>query len=740
MYATVILDQSIETPLEYQIPDPLLGRVEMGSRVMVPLKGRLVQGTVLLTHGEKLFESLQAIHELSSEEKLFTDELFRLAEWIAKYYGASLRKTILCMIPAVMRKNVKTPVQKKITVAVSSGALRTYIEENRHRFPEQTEVLDLLANHPEGMEIGELASTAKTSKSPIQTLIKKGILAETEEEVDLFPFEEEEFFRSEKKVLNGEQAAALSEIVKSIHEESFLVHLLFGVTGSGKTEVYLQAIQEARNRGKGVILLVPEIALTSQTIERIKSRFSEKIAILHHRLSNRERFATWNKIRKGELHIVIGARSAVFSPLPNLGLIIVDEEQENSYKQMEEMPCYHARDIAIVRGKFSNATVILGSATPSIESFYNAKNQKYKLHSLTARPQGAKSPKIQIVDMQSEREKAQGFSLFSTPLLSGIEERIKKGEQVLLFLNRRGYYSCQKCEHCDEVIRCKNCDVTLTFHKADRELCCHLCGYTLSPPPTVCPSCHKEAAFKYKGPGTEQIERSLHKIFPEVRTLRMDRDTTKKKASHEVIFKEFRAGKADVLIGTQMIAKGLHFPSVTLVGVIHADSGLMIPDFRSHETCFQILTQVAGRSGRSYLEGEVLFQTSFPSHPVIQYASKEDYIHFYEEELLGRDALQFPPFTQMAKLLVSGKNEAKTKLAIETLHRDCQALLPSGYLLYPPIPCGHAKINNKYRFQFLIKGPKGTLLASKISPLIYDKKRPKDIHILLDIDPLHTFF
>ncbi|MBM3201989.1 MAG: primosomal protein N' [Chlamydiae bacterium] len=666
MYATVILDKSIDTPLEYLVPEHLGDKITAGSRVIVPLKGKPVSGTVLIRHNEKIFDSPLPIAELSSESRFFSDDLFRLAEWMSKYYGASLRKTLLCMIPAIVRKKTKT-----------------------------------------------------------------------DEELEI---EEDEFFLQEKKSLSEEQQKAFDAIIKTLHDGIFAPHLLFGVTGSGKTEIYLQAIQEARNLGKDVILLVPEISLTPQTIERIKSRFSEKIAILHHRLHSKERFATWHKIKEGEIHIVVGARSAIFSPLKNLGLIIVDEEQEGSYKQMEDTPCYHARDIAIVRAKFANATVLLGSATPSIESFYNAQNHKYILHTLSCRPKGAMPPKIRIVDMQSEREKAQGFSLFSIPLLQGIEQRIKKGEQVLLFLNRRGYYSCQKCEHCDEVIRCKNCDITLTFHKKENELSCHLCGFTMSPPPTVCPSCHREAAFKYKGPGTEQVERSLHKIFPEIRTLRMDRDTTKKKESHDVIFKEFRAGKADVLIGTQMIAKGLHFPSVTLVGVISADNGLMVPDFRSHESCFQILTQVAGRSGRSSLEGEVIFQSSFPSHPVIQFAAKEAYKEFFDEELSSREALSFPPFAQFAKLVLSGKNEEKTKAETEKLHKECKQVLPSSCILYPPIPCGHAKINTRYRFQFLIKGPKGTTIASKIAPLLQSRKRPYGIHILFDVDPLNTFF
>lgn len=738
MFATVLLDKGIDKPLEYKIPQNLIEKVRMGSRVLVPLRSREVKGTVLLKHGDELFPDPHSIQDVLVEESHISQDLFDLATWISKYYATPLRKVLLTMVPSTMRKEMKPPTEKWILPGVSLVKLKEYLELHRHKYAKQCEVIDHILEMPKGINQKDLLAKPHISRASIQSLVKKGILSEKEMEIDFFPFSEEEFLNPGKKTLNDEQRQAYQSVIESLEKDSFATHLIHGITGSGKTEIYLQAMDHARNLGKDVILLVPEIALTSQTIERIKSRFSEKIAILHHRLSDRERFSSWQKMQSGEIHIVIGARSAIFSPMPNVGLIIIDEEQETAYKQTEEMPCYHARDIAIIRAKFANATVVLGSATPSLESYNNALNGKYQLHKLTKRAGHAEDPTITIINMQSEHEKANS-SLFSNPLLQGIKSRIEKGEQTLLFLNRRGFFSCQKCEACDEVIKCKHCDLTLTYHKEENILSCHLCGYTLSPVPTICPACHAENAFKYRGPGTEQVQRALHKIFPDIRTLRMDRDTTKKKKSHDLIFKEFRSGKADVLIGTQMIAKGLHFPSVTLVGVIYADSGLMIPDFRAQESCYQLLTQVAGRSGRGHLPGEVIFQTSHPDHLVIQSAAHGNYHDFFTAEMGNRELFSFPPFVQVVKILFSGFNEKRTEKEIDAFYRSCIRQIPGQFTLYPPSPCGYTRVKGKYRFQFLIKGPRGIALSAILARIYQDSKKVNGINILIDIDPISTF-
>jgi primosomal protein N' (replication factor Y) len=590
---------------------------------------------------------------------------------------------------------------------------------------------------PKGVLLSKLLETAQISRSPIESLIKKKALLCQKIQMDRSPLLDEEYFPTKPKTLNEQQKEALEKIKTSLNQDCFEVRLIHGVTGSGKTEVYLQATEHALQLGKGALFLVPEIALTSQMIERLKSRFQEKIAILHYRLSQGERHDAWHQIRDGKARIAIGARSAVFSPIKNLGLIIVDEEHENSYKQTDEAPAYHARDVAIMRGKIASATVILGSATPSIESYYNVKKGKYQLSVLKNRADSASMPNITIVDMKAEFAKAKGFTLFSDPLLSAIKQRVEVGEQVILFLNRRGYHTAQICKSCSHALQCSHCDANLTFHIGDNVLACHLCDYRLSPPPRECPKCKTEGSLKFKGAGTEMVERALHAFLPEIRTLRLDADTTRHKGSHELLFKQFRAGKADVLIGTQMIAKGLHFPQVTLVGVLNADGSLQIPDFRASETVFQLLTQVAGRSGRGSLNGEVIIQTHMPDHSIIELAKAQDYGRFFEQEIAVRELFQYPPFTHLVKFTFSGKNGEWVQRAAAAMREELIRQLPPNFTILPIVPCGYAKVKGEFRFQFLIKTEKLGRLLIFLQSLI---KKEKDYRLLIDVDPLSTFF
>jgi primosomal protein N' (replication factor Y) len=391
-----------------------------------------------------------------------------------------------------------------------------------------------------------------------------------------------------------------------------------------------------------------------------------------------------------------------------------------------------------MRGKLSQALVILGSATPSLESYYNALQGKYALDRLNARADAAALPHVRVIDMRREYSKAKGFTLFSQDLLGAIQERIARGEQTLLFLNRRGFHTARLCLSCNEPLKCPHCDVSLTFHLGNNQLACHLCDYRLSPLPTRCPHCHVEGDFKFRGAGTEMIERALHTIFPNVRTLRMDADTTRHKGSHELLFKQFKAGKADVLIGTQMIAKGLHFPSVTLVGILNADASLQIPDFRSSETVFQLLTQVAGRSGRGALSGEVIIQTQMPDHPIIALAKEQDYEGFYALEIAVREQFHYPPYAHIAKIILSGEEEQQIKEYASYIRNYLIERLPSSFALFPIAPCGYARIKGKFRFQFLIKGEKLQPLFPHLSA-IKAQKHPK-IRLYIDIDPLSTFF
>jgi primosomal protein N' (replication factor Y) len=456
--------------------------------------------------------------------------------------------------------------------------------------------------------------------------------------------------------------------------------LLHGVTGSGKTEVYLQAIAHALEKGQGAIVLVPEISLTPQTVERFKARFSSGplrtlVAVLHSHLSAGERHDEWHKIRQGRARIAIGARSAIFAPVDPLGLIIVDEEHEHSYKQ-EEAPRYHARDVAVVRGQMEGAVVVLGSATPSMESFYNAQRGKYQLLELTLRVDDQKMPVVRVVDMRAEGRKQKGIPIFSHQLKEAITQRLERHEQTILFLNRRGYSTSLLCPQCGYVASCPNCSVSLTFHRRAAKLLCHICGHSATAP-TVCPEpkC-RNPAIRYSGLGTEKVEDTLTKLFPHARITRMDSDTLKKKDDYRRILGDFRSGKIDVLVGTQMIAKGLHFPNVTLVGIIYADLSLHIPDFRAGERTFQLLTQVAGRAGRGDVEGEVFVQAFTPFHPAIQFARRHDFIGFYEQEIEFREQLKYPPLARIALLTLRGRNEDKVRLSAEHVRGELEKLLP----------------------------------------------------------------
>ncbi|NGX46067.1 MAG: Primosomal protein N', partial [Chlamydiae bacterium] len=646
--ARVALDAGIPKPLDYSIPEDKASGVVAGMRVLVTLRGKQVRGTVLSLKNEGEVKKLHPIDELLASEPALTPDLLELAFWISEYYAAPLGKVMKSFLPAPVRKESKAKTQLFLKSLLSLPKLRTLCSELRSRSTAQAALLDLLLKSPSGMLLSEALRQSNASRASVMALEKIKAVTVKSITIDRMHLANQEFFRTQPKALTEEQSTALKKITDSLAGNTFAPHLIHGVTGSGKTEIYMQAIAAALAQKKGAIYLVPEIALTSQTIERLKGRFEECIAILHYRLSEGERLDAWRKIRKGEAPIVIGARSAIFSPMPNLGLIIVDEEHENSYKQSEESPKYNGRDVAIMRAKFANATVLLGSATPSVESYTNALKGKYILSTLKKRATNAQLPTIHVVDMQREFARNGGYTLFSEPLIDGMKKRIELGEQTLLFLNRRGYHTSAQCPSCAQPVKCPHCEISLTYHKRGDILSCHLCDHQVRPP-RHCPHCSHEGDFKFKGAGTEMIERSLHALLPSVRTLRLDADTTKQKGSHEAIFKEFRSGKADILIGTQMVAKGLHFPQVTLVGVINTDGSLNIPDFRASENVFQLLTQVAGRAGRSELPGEVIIQTHLPDHPIIGLASEGNYDDFYKEEIETRILFNFPPHTHLIK-------------------------------------------------------------------------------------------
>ncbi|MBI2743653.1 MAG: primosomal protein N' [Chlamydiales bacterium] len=738
-FASVLLDDGIDKPLDYKIPQEITG-CGIGMRVMVPLRGRPKPGTIITLKETPEIANVQSILKLLSEKPAISPALFTLAEWMSRYYCTPMRRVLKVMTPPGMRKDAKKRTQLFITSLLSRPELASKCEEIRGKYPQQAQALDALLMHPKGLLLTDLLEKAQISNSPLQTLIKKKILHAEAIASERSPIDEQEVFATKPKELKGEQAEALQKISSSLHSGEFAAHLLFGVTGSGKTEVYIQAMEQALSLGKGVIFLVPEILLTSQTLERVRTRFSEKIALIHHRLSDGERHDTWRKIQDGTIRIVMGARSAIFSPMPDLGLIIVDEEHESAFKQQEEQPSYHAREVALMRAKIEKATVVLGSATPSLESYQNALQGKYQLSILSSRAEQSALAPVVLVDMRLEFAKAKGFTLFSERLIEAIKKRCRLGEQAILLLNRRGYHTSCLCASCGYIARCPNCDLALTYHLGEKILACHLCDHRLTPLRS-CPECKAEETIKFKGAGTEMAERALHAVLPEVRTLRMDADTTRHKGSHELIFRQFRSGKADVLIGTQMVAKGLHLPSVTLVGVLNADSSLNIPDFRAQEKSFQLLTQVAGRAGRAELEGEVIVQTHMPEHDTMRLATAQNYEAFFQEELEVRKLFNFPPFSHLAKVVFSGSSQAKTQEALERFRSTLITNLPPSFQLMPVVACGHPKIQTRYRFQFLIKGSSPTLLSQKLKLTQQQLPPPPgDIRTLIDINPETTFF
>jgi primosomal protein N' (replication factor Y) len=546
------------------------------------------------------------------------------------------------------------------------------------------------------------------------------------------PFENITVVPTEARKPTEEQHAALQKIGDVIDGyTSQHTVLLHGVTGSGKTEVYLQAIEKVLNAGKEAIVLVPEISLTPQTTERFRARFGDLVSVLHSGLGDGERYDEWMKIYEGKVKIAVGARSALFAPFRKLGLIVVDEEHENSYKQ-DEAPRYHARDVAVMRGYLENAAVILGSATPSLESMYNAEQGKYLLAELTKRVDDFLMPEMRVVDMRTEAIETGGAKIFSRELAQLMYDRITKGEQTIIFLNRRGFATQMLCQECGYVAECMNCSIAYTYHKKRGCLSCHLCG-TIIPAPVKCPKCGSDE-IKYSGLGTEKIEAAAKKLFPTARVARMDSDTMTAKNSYEKTLNEFRSGRIDILIGTQMIAKGLHFPNVTLVGIVYADLSLHIPDFRAHERTFQLLTQVAGRAGRGELSGKVVVQTYTPFNPAIQYALNHDYKGFYEEEIEIRKALSYPPGGHLIVVYFVGLNLTDIAESAEQFAQAVTPYLHEKIMVSGPGPAPLERVKNKYRYQIIYRGAGLKNLRKALRYFVLHCRHKQGVKVYIDAD------
>ncbi|MBN1527200.1 MAG: primosomal protein N' [Candidatus Omnitrophica bacterium] len=541
-----------------------------------------------------------------------------------------------------------------------------------------------------------------------------------------------EFPPSTPHVLNEEQSRALKSIVECIDRKEYGTFLLYGITASGKTEVYLQAIEHVLKAGRQAIVLVPEISLTPQTVERFVSRFGHKVAVLHSGLTPAKRFLEWKKIRDGKAVIAVGARSAIFSPMKNIGVIIVDEEHETSYKQ-DDVPRYHARDVAEERARLNSCPLILGSATPSLESYYKAKKGDYKLIKLTKRIDERLLPKVKIVDMRMELATRKRLAIFSKVLLDALDRTLKNGKQAMIFLNRRGFSTFLNCKKCGFVMKCKRCDTALVYHFEERKLLCHYCNYKMEPP-DICPNC-KSSYVRYFGLGTEKVESEISHAFPHSHIARMDSDTTAKSGSHDKILGDFRTGDTNLLVGTQMIAKGHDFPAVTLVGVVSADVSLNVPDFRASERTFNLLTQVGGRAGRGEDGGEVIVQTYAPGHYSILAAAKHDYEKFYEEEIVARKELLYPPFINLVKLTVRARND---DLAARTAQRLAQAIAAETKTMAVtgPAPAPIARMRGYFRYNILVKGKDRAEMCELLKKVLGKFGKPAHVLIAVDVDPI----
>ncbi len=725
MYANIIIEygnKAIDKEFTYIVPKIYQDKIKIGHRVKVPFNNKLIEGFVLSIQDnyDSSYE-LKEINSLCDEEPILNEEMLSLGNKIQKKILCSRISIYQAMLPKALKASHKTSISIKkeryLKLIVSKEEAHAYLNKNI-RYQNQVSLLeDLLTNDK---------IKAPTINSAINTLIKNNIIEPIYGEVNRY----EAKTTGKYKIisLNEEQQNA----VDNVELNTFRPYLLYGVTGSGKTEVYMELIARVIKNGKTAIMLVPEISLTPQIVDRFVTRFGEDIAILHSGLSETEKYDEYRKITTGKVKIVVGARSAIFAPLKNIGIIVIDEEHTQTYKQ-ENNPRYHARDVAMLRGEYYNCPVVLGSATPSLESFARAANGVYTLLKLTKRAGSGTMPKVTIVDMKEEVKK--GHFILSQNLYEKIKEKINKNEQIILLLNRRGYSSMLTCRDCGTVLKCPNCDISLTYHKSSNTNRCHYCNYSIKNI-RKCPSCGSDNIKDY-GLGTEKLEEELNKMFS-AKIVRMDMDTTSKKGMHEQIIEDFGNHKYDILLGTQMIAKGLDFPLVTLVGVINADASLNIPDFRSAETTFQLLSQVSGRAGRSNLSGEVIIQTYNPDHYSIIHAKNHDYLSFYKEEMKIRKLLKYSPYYYLTLVNISSKDyEEGFKEANKigdylrkNLSKDTQVLGPSMASIF--------KINNIFHYQCIIKYKKDPLLTDTLKKVDDVYKVNSKIDVSIDVEPIRV--
>jgi primosomal protein N' (replication factor Y) len=790
-----------EEHFDYLIPERFRARAVVGSRVLVPFQKRKLEGYIIRLKNESKIEHLKEIYDVLDEQPPLSEELVQLGQYISKRYLCPLFLTLQAMVPASLRsKYVKwiqwneemgdmplivLPEEEEVLLAIRKAGevelkafLRKYPQAEKviERFVQKGFLKEITRVKDEGgakkEEVVQLLSDSKEiknllpslSKAPkqaaileylidVQTatvkeclahtgakrsallaLVERGLLKIYLREVRRDPFGNREFQREERKKLTPEQSRVFQELKNAIHSGKSERYLLHGVTGSGKTEIYLQIIEDVLQLGRDAIVLVPEISLTPMMVDRFKRRFGDLVAVLHSNLSPGERMDEWRRIRKGAARVVVGARSAIFAPVQRLGVVIIDEEHESTYKQ-EEQPRYQAKEVAFQRAQYHGSIVILGSATPSMETYAYAKAGRIKLLEMTNRVNEQKLPEVHLIDMREELRQGHRH-MFSRKLISLIEDRLQKKEQMVLLLNRRGYSTFVICRSCGYIVKCPHCDITLTYHLTNQTIRCHYCGYTESMV-KKCPKCDS-AHIRYFGSGTQKVEEELGRLFPGIRVIRMDMDTTAQKGAHEKLLTSFANEEADVLLGTQMIAKGLDFPKVSLVGMITADTMLHLPDFRSAERTFQLITQVAGRAGRHQIPGEVIVQTYTPEHYSIQLAVKQDYISFFNQEIKMRKLGKYPPFYRLCIIHFTHTEVPVLVKSLGKFAEELRLLLSSDSVLMGPVPSTITKIKDRYRYHCMVKyrdEPKLNQYIKRALRHVEDMVQKNNIQVSIDIDP-----
>jgi primosomal protein N' (replication factor Y) (superfamily II helicase) len=736
LFAEIVFDRPLDHAYSYAVPDELRRQIAIGKRVQVPF-GRGDKPTVGYCVGlsENVPErAVKEVLRILDDEALLTENLLRLTRWMADYYLCGWGQVLNAVIPAGAREKAGTRAAVYLE-AVPEADLPQPLPKLSAK---QTAALEHLRSAGKALEIRQLGRLAKCGPAPLEALVEKGYARRVVKRVDRFADSSEDANLAEGPItLNADQETVWKPIEQAVQRGGFQAFLLRGVTGSGKTEIYLRAIEEVLRQGKEALVLVPEISLTPQTIARFKGRCGEA-AVLHSHLGDAERGGHWRRVFNGQVQVIVGARSAVFAPSRNLGLIVIDEEHEHTFKQ-ESTPRYHARDVAVMRARLENIPILLGSATPSLESWHNAERGQYTLLSLPCRVLDRPLPQVALIDLRHEQPGRVRFSALSPSLERAMRDALRDGGQVMLMLNRRGFSTHVHCPACGYVEGCRFCDLSLTYHQQRDVMLCHYCGYEQAPPER-CPQCGGPQV-RYQGLGTEKLQVEIEEKFPNYVVRRMDSDTMKRPGSHGRVLKAFRNGQIHILLGTQMIAKGLDFPNVTLVGVVNADVGLHFPDFRAGERTFQLLSQVAGRTGRGPRGGRVLVQTFNPEQPCIALAATHDYLRFAEQEMAQRRTHNYPPYQRLARIIIRGHEQqvaADFSERVAAAFQEAKSRLAADEVrLLGPAEAPVFRLKGYFRFHFQLQSPSSATLHQVLRRVLPTLRAPTGVELTVDVDPFN---